>query len=125
MEITVKMYTCDVPDSRGVVIPKNVMEKAVDEYMNGDHSHIVSMETPDMYMFCNLNNAIGTVKDIKINENGEMYGTINVLHTPKGEVFKEVFSSVPEHIKIVPMGVGDIEDGKYTHIDLTHFNVVI
>lgn len=125
MNVTVKMYTCDVPDRNGVIIPKEVMEKAVDEYMKNDSSHIVSMETPDTYMFCSLNNAIGTLKDIKINENGEVYGTINVLHTPKGKVFNEIFSKVPEQVTIVPMGTGEIEDMKYTHIDLTHFNVEI
>ena len=124
MDIKVKMYTCGVPDGRGVIIPKEVMEKALDEYMKDNSTHIVTMDSDD-YTHPNLVDAIGTLKDASINEDGEVYGDISIIHTPKGKVFEDIFSKIPDHINIKPMGYGDIEDGKFTNINITHFNVVI
>lgn len=125
-EIRTKLFSCEGISHNGRIFPKDVMKEAIDNFNEADRTALIT--TDNESNFPSLNNAIGTLEHITIDDQGVVFGDILFLPTPEGKVFENmlhVSESLDEsNIHISPIGYGDVnEKGEITHMDITHFNI--
>ena len=124
MEIRTKLFSCENVSRNGMVIPKDVMQKAVSEF-NENHTFglLCHPETPEP----SITNSIGTVTmEYEVKDN--IFGKINLLDNESGKVYQNMLNSgmTIKDFKISPVGYADVdESGMVKHMNITHFNVDI
>ena len=119
-EIRTKLFSCDGISHDGRIFPKDVMEKAIKDFNENKEVGLITRENNEVYP--SLNDTIGTLKKVTIEENGEVFGDVQLLPTPEGEFVKNMITT--DNIHISPVGYGDVdENGVVKSIDITHFNI--
>jgi len=120
MELRTKLFSCDGISHDGRIFPKDVMEKAIKDFNENKEVGWITRENNEVYP--SLNDTIGTLKKVTIEENGEVFGDVQLLPTPEGEFVKNMIET--DNIHISPVGYGDVdENGVVKNIDITHFNI--
>lgn len=107
MELDLKcvMGELDHPNHNGRIYDSNMMKKAIEKF-NKEGNKICELN-PDYENFLshNLTNTAGKVENICV-ENNQVYGKIELLDTPKGEVVKELINKGCE-FKLNPRMLGE------------------
>ena len=120
MELRTKLFSCDGISHDGRIFPKDVMEKAIKDFNDNKEVGWITRENNEVYP--SLNDTIGTLKRVTIEENGEVFGDVQLLPTPEGEFVKNMIET--DNIHISPVGYGEVdENGVVKNIDITHFNI--
>lgn len=120
MELRTKLFSCDGISHDGRIFPKDVMEKAIKDFNENKKVGWITRENNEVYP--SLNDTIGTLKKVTIEENGEVFGDVQLLPTPEGEFVKNMIET--DNIHISPVGYGEVdENGVVKNIDITHFNI--
>lgn len=120
MELRTKLFSCDDISHDGRIFPKDVMEKAIKDFNENKEVGWITKENNEGYP--SLNDTIGTLKKVTIEENGEVFGDVQLLPTPEGEFVKNMIET--DNIHISPVGYGEVdENGVVKNIDITHFNI--
>ena len=120
MELRTKLFSCDGISHDGRIFPKDVMEKAIKDFNENKEVGWITRENNEVYP--SLNDTIGTLKRVTIEENGEVFGDVQLLPTPEGEFVKNMIET--DNIHISPVGYGEVdENGVVKNIDITHFNI--
>lgn len=122
----IKLFSCEGISHNGRIFPKDVMEKAIEEFNKGNRPALITKESESN--FPNLSDAVGTLEHISIKENGDVFGNIQLLPTPEGKVIEDMLLASKNlderNMHISPIGYGDVnETGEVTHMDITHFNI--
>lgn len=107
MELDLKcvMGELDHPNHNGRIYDSNMMKEAIEKF-NKEGNKICELN-PDYENFLshNLTNTAGKVENILV-ENNQVYGKIELLDTPKGEVVKELINKGCE-FKLNPRMLGE------------------
>ena len=120
MELRTKLFSCDGISHDGRIFPKDVMEKAIKDFNENKEVGWITRENNEVYP--SLNDTIGTLKKVTSEENGEVFGDVQLLPTPEGEFVKNMIET--DNIHISPVGYGEVdENGVVKNIDITHFNI--
>ena len=120
MELRTKLFSCGGISHDGRIFPKDVMEKAIKDFNENKEVGWITRENNEVYP--SLNDTIGTLKKVTIEENGEVFGDVQLLPTPEGEFVKNMIET--DNIHISPVGYGEVdENGVVKNIDITHFNI--
>lgn len=120
MELRTKLFSCDGISHNGRIFPKDVMEKAIKDFNENKEVGWITRENNEVYP--SLNDTIGTLKKVTIEENGEVFGDVQLLPTPEEEFVKNMIET--DNIHISPVGYGEVdENGVVKNIDITHFNI--
>lgn len=132
MEVTTKLFSLDKCNSMGMVIPKEVMERGLEDLKKSGKEILISH--PKKEDSCTLIGAIGKLNDIRI-EGNDVVGTIISLPTPDGEAFEEILKHEEArrlaedkgHLLIYPNGFGHIDPltKEFSDIEISHFNAEI
>lgn len=95
----------DHPNHNERIYDSNMMKKAIEKF-NKEGNKICELN-PDYENFLshNLTNTAGKVENILV-ENNQVYGKIELLDTPKGEVVKELINKGCE-FKLNPRMLGE------------------
>jgi hypothetical protein len=126
MELTTKLFSCSDTSYNGCIIPKDVMRDAVNKLIDKQTkcpTIVQLVAPPDVGEAATLHNAVGAVKNISLDENGDVNATLLTIPTPEGEALVTMMGD-PEyfHPTITPVGYGAVDDdGNITHLDITHF----
>lgn len=125
-EIVTKLFSCEGISHNGRIFPKDVMKEAIDNFNNGNRPGLITKENESNFL--NLNDAVGTLEHISIEDNGDVFGEIKLLPTPEGKVFEDILIASKNldegNMHISPVGYGEVnEKGEVTHMDITHFNI--
>lgn len=118
MKITCPFITVGKPTVNKRVYPKEVLEKALEEYSKRVKQGIAYCEIETIEPKISLVNCSHRVLDIKLNENQNIECDIEILETPMGKKLKELFemgkcSAHPIFIattKIVTSETGDRQE---------------
>lgn len=105
-----KFMGYDEPNKNGRIYPKKVMEKQVEEYQNlikekralGELGHPPNPQI-------NLNQVSHLITDMKMMENGMVYGKAKILDTPMGKIAKN-FIEEGVSLGVSSRGLGSIKE---------------
>jgi len=125
-EIRTKLFSCDNVSRNGMIIPKDVMEKAVSEFRENHQFGLLchpETESPSII------NSIGMV-DVDYVKDGDVFGKVKLLDNDSGMVYQNILKSSKSIkdgstiMKVSPVGYGERDDnGNITSMNITHFNI--
>jgi len=119
-EIRTKLFSCGL-NKNGRVYPKEVMENALENLKeNGGWGLLCHPGTE----YGKLEDSIGKVDEIKMDEKGDVFGKVLLFDNPSGKVCQTILDNVDtSSIEVTPVGYGEVEDGVVKSFDITHFNI--
>lgn len=115
----IKIQECDVPNSNGIIFPKEVMEKAISEFRN---------RLPMMGQIHEQNNHILNIEKVshEINdiyfEDNFICGNIKILNTPNGKLVKECINNTLE-FKGVAIMTGTLDNSNAANVTIKYVNI--
>lgn len=123
-EIRTKLFSCDTMSKSGRVYPKDVMEKAINDF--NEHHQFGLLCHPEVEKPSILE-SVGIVDEVEIKKNGDVFGKVKLLDNIQGKAYQNILKATngTSTIKVSPVGYGDIENGVVKNMNITHFNVDI
>ena len=121
-EIRTKIFSCEGISHNGRVFPKDVMEKAINDFNKNKQVGWITMENDENSI--RLNDTVGTLKNVSIQENGDVFGDVLFIPTPEGKYVENLMTSDNPTVHLSPVGYGEVDkNGVVKNIDITHFNI--
>ncbi len=122
-EITTKLFSCGL-NKNGRVYPKEVMENALENLKeNGGWGLLCHPGTE----YGKLEDSIGKVDEIKMDENGDVLGKVLLFDNPSGKACQTILDTYGKSVlHITPAGYGEVDkDGVIKYMNISHFNIDI
>ncbi len=117
-----KMFRVDEPTVNGRIYPREVVEKAIEEYMSSE-AHFGELDHPEN-LNINLDRVSHKVIDTFITDKGDWMARIEILKTPMGEVLEQLIANgiLP---KLDPRSTGIIsEDFVVSDLQIVAIDVI-
>jgi len=110
MNISVKIYKCDVPNANAVIYPRDELEKAVHDYNKSDNN-FVTFETYPPKLPIDLSKVCGKAQ---LEFNGEyVVANIKLLDIPIGDIVKDMLMSPKDvSLSIIPTANATLNDDR-------------
>lgn len=122
-EITTKLFSCGL-NKNGRVYPKEVMESALENLKeNGGWGLLCHPGTE----YGKLEDSIGKVDEIKMDEKGDVFGKVLLFDNPYGKTCEKILDTYGKSVlHITPAGYGEVDkDGVIKYMTISHFNIDI